>query len=103
MDRSCNQLDEKKQLRRKKRGPEEEEDKGRARRREGEGRWRDTGEGAEERRRERAGMQDEAGTMGESHQVADRTGKKRVQVSTGRDVLLSLEIPARWSEEEKDF
>lgn len=38
-----------------------DEDKGR---RDGEGLWRDTGEGAEERRRERAGMPDEAGTMG---------------------------------------
>lgn len=66
------------------------------RRREGEGLWRDTGEGAEERRRERAGMREEAGTKGE-RAIRWLIGKKKkkknngdagVQVSAGRDVLL---------------
>lgn len=41
------------------------QDKGRMRRREGEGLWRDTGEGAEERRGERAGMRGGGGNNGE--------------------------------------
>lgn len=80
------------------------QDKGRMRRREGEGLWRDMGEGAEERRGERAGMRGGGGNNGE-RPIRWLIGKKKrnngdagVQVSAGRDVLLFLEIPSRWSE-----
>lgn len=53
------------------------------RRREGEGLWRDTGEGAEERRRERAGMREEAGTKGE-RAIRWLIGKKKKKEQRGR-------------------